>query len=51
VAEDRKYCAEGICEKGHVYSFPLSAATDAVAYTRDGIVTFRKLESLAGLQQ
>jgi hypothetical protein len=53
VAESLKYCAAERCEQGDVYGFPASAATEAVAvgFRKDGVVTTRTLDSLAGLQQ
>lgn len=53
VAEAQRYCAEGLCEQGYIFVFPASAATEAVAvaFRMDGIVSTRKLDSLAGLQQ
>lgn len=53
VAEDQRYCAGGACEASYVYGFPLSAANEAmaVAFSRNGVVSTRKLASLAGLQQ
>jgi hypothetical protein len=53
VAQEQNYCAEGNCEESYVYGFPLSATTEAVAvaFSRNGVVSTRKLASLAGLAQ
>lgn len=53
IAGDQQYCVDGDCETSYVYAFPLPAVTEAVAlvFTRNGEVSTRSLDSLAGLPQ